>query len=143
MRREYQMAAAFMLADNYGVVRLMSSYSFSDSIEGPPMDSVTNMTLPVITSPDMECDGGWVCEHRWSPIANMVEFRNAVAGTNRSRFEVLSSGVLLLNRGAVGLFVLTPDGIMDELINTADGTAWLTINNTDVPFVAFCVDCGE
>ncbi|XP_063843266.1 uncharacterized protein LOC135090458 [Scylla paramamosain] len=92
-----------------------------------------------------------------------VEFRNAVAGTNRSRFEVLSSGVLLLNRGAVGLFVLTPDGIMDELINTglpegeywdivsgwndklvvqADGTAWLTINNTDVPFVAFCVDCG-
>ena len=47
-----------------------------------------------------------------------VEFHNAVAGSNRSRFEVLSSGVVLLNRGEVGLFVLTPDGIMNELINT-------------------------
>lgn len=62
-----------------------------------------------------------------------MEFRNAVAGTNRSRFEVLSSGAVVLNRGSVGLFVMSPDGVMDELINT--GMAQITLY--------YCLNCGS
>ena len=31
---------------------------------------------------DMTCSGGWVCEHRWRQVYNMVAFRNVVYGTS-------------------------------------------------------------
>ncbi|KAK7482695.1 hypothetical protein BaRGS_00026104, partial [Batillaria attramentaria] len=75
--RIYKMATAYMLAHPYGFPRVMSSYSFSNSDQGPPN---TNGNIDhVITNSDMTCSGGWVCEHRWRQIYNMVAFRN-VAG---------------------------------------------------------------
>lgn len=72
----YTFANIFMLAFPYGNVRVMSSYYFpsSNTDLGPPSVSVNN---------GLNCQDGvnWVCEHRYTPIANMVAWRN-VAGTN-------------------------------------------------------------
>lgn len=65
------MATAFMLADDYGMARVMSSYQFASDDEGPPTDALNN-TLDVTTDANGDCLGGWVCEHRWPPILNMV-----------------------------------------------------------------------
>jgi alpha-amylase len=74
-----QMAVAFMLAFPYGYPRIMSGYSFSDTNQVPPHDSSYNILSPIFYS-DGTCGNGWVCEHRWRQIFNMVEFRNVVAG---------------------------------------------------------------
>ncbi|KFB41218.1 AGAP002318-PA-like protein [Anopheles sinensis] len=74
------MATAFMLAHPFGIVRIMSSFSFADSEQGPPQDANENLISPTFNA-DNSCGGGWVCEHRWRQIYNMVGFRNAVAGT--------------------------------------------------------------
>ena len=74
-----QMAVAFMLAYPYGYPRIMSSFFFEDPKQGPPHDEKYNILSPVI-NPDGTCGKGWVCEHRWRQIFNMVEFMNVVAG---------------------------------------------------------------
>ena len=55
----YKYAQAFTLAHDYGTKRIMSSYYFDDSDQGPP-DS----------SPG--CGDQWVCEHRWKSIGMYV-----------------------------------------------------------------------
>ncbi len=66
-----------MLAHPYGNARVMSSYyfSYSNTDQGPPSVGVNN---------GANCNDGnnWVCEHRWTPIANMAKFR-AVSGTEK------------------------------------------------------------
>ncbi|XP_014482301.1 PREDICTED: alpha-amylase A [Dinoponera quadriceps] len=78
--RPYKMAVAFMLAHNYGNPRVMSSFSFENFNQGPPSDNNGNILSPII-HPDNTCGNGWICEHRWRQIYNMVIFRNAVNGT--------------------------------------------------------------
>lgn len=74
----YALANAFMLGFPYGQPRIMSSYWFSDSEQGPPTDAVGN-TLPVYDNQGDRCFQEWGCEHRWDAIANMVNFRNVTA----------------------------------------------------------------
>ena len=72
----YRLANIFMLAWPYGTPKIMSSYDWpreQGNWVGPPADE-KGQTLPV------SCGDGWVCEHRWSDIANMVEFRNLTQG---------------------------------------------------------------
>ncbi len=71
----YALANAFMLAWPYGSPTVMSSYEFTDRNQGPPSDSSGR------TNNSTCYTGGWRCEHRWPVVANMVGFRNAVAGT--------------------------------------------------------------
>ena len=74
----YKQANAFMLAHPYAFTRIMSSYYFDDSEAGPPSNG--DDTSDVVINPDGSCGNGWVCEHRWRPITNMVEFRNQAKG---------------------------------------------------------------
>jgi len=80
--RMYKLAQAFMLAHPYGVTRVMSSYGWepyeADYI-GPPNTDGNIDDVPI--NEDLTCGGGWICEHRWRQIYNMVKFRNVVAGT--------------------------------------------------------------
>jgi len=78
--RPYKMATAFALAHPHGHRRIMSSFDFFERDQGPPMDANGNIISPVI-NPDNTCAAGWVCEHRWRQIYNMVDFRNVVQGT--------------------------------------------------------------
>ena len=61
---KYKLATGFHLAHDYAFKRVMSSYSFDDPDAGPP-GSPAGPT----------CSNGWVCEHRWSSIVNMVKVR--------------------------------------------------------------------
>lgn len=69
--RLYKMATAFHLAWPYGIPRVMSSFSFTNHDAGPPADASGNLLSPRFNA-DGSCTGGWVCEHRWREIANMV-----------------------------------------------------------------------
>lgn len=73
--RQYKMATAFHLAWPFGIPRLMSSFTFTDTDAGPPADGNGNLNSPTINA-DGSCSGGWVCEHRWRQIYNMVEWKN-------------------------------------------------------------------
>ena len=81
----YKMAVAFMLAFPYGIPRVMSSFDFNDPNQGPPQDAEGHLISPSINA-DGTCGNGWVCEHRWRQIYNMIEFRNVVAGTGVNDF---------------------------------------------------------
>jgi alpha-amylase len=87
----YDNAAVFMLAWPYGYPVLMSSYAFNtssafDTSYGPPFDPSTGATRGPwdggVSQPAClnQSIGGWVCEHRFRPIGNMVSFRNATVG---------------------------------------------------------------
>ncbi len=60
---KYNLANVFMLAHPFGNAKLHSSYEFTDDIHGPPAAGGCGAD-------------GWVCQHRWGNIANMVGFRN-------------------------------------------------------------------
>uniref|UniRef100_A0A3B1IL04 Alpha-amylase n=1 Tax=Astyanax mexicanus TaxID=7994 RepID=A0A3B1IL04_ASTMX len=86
--RLYKMAVALMLAHPYGVTRVMSSFRWNRNIVngqdqndwmGPPSYG-DGSTKPVPINADSTCGDGWVCEHRWRQIRNMVIFRNVVGG---------------------------------------------------------------
>ncbi|XP_022108600.1 alpha-amylase-like [Acanthaster planci] len=77
--RQYKMCNVFMLAYPYGITRIMSSFDFNDTEAGPPSD-MKGHTLTVTVNKNGACEEGWVCEHRWRSIKNMVGFRNIAAG---------------------------------------------------------------
>lgn len=70
----YTFANIFMLAHPYGYPKVMSSYNFQNSDQGPPSQSVRNGT-------NCGHDKDYTCEHRWPAIANMVGWRKS-AGEN-------------------------------------------------------------
>lgn len=76
----YIQAVAFTLSTDYGIARVMSSYNFSNTDQGPPQDSLQTITSPGFAE-DGSCTNGWVCEHRWPEIRRMVLFKNYVNGT--------------------------------------------------------------
>lgn len=69
--KEYTMGVCFSLAHDYGFMRIMSSYYFDNSDQGPPGSSYGG-TDDVPINGDGTCGGGWVCEHRWNAITQMV-----------------------------------------------------------------------
>ena len=91
----YKMATAFKLAWSYGHVRIMSSYSFSDTEAGPP-------SYPVPINGDDTCGGGWMCEHRWRQIYNMVGFHNTVLGEPVTNWWSNGAQAIAFGRGSKG-----------------------------------------
>ncbi|XP_028666934.1 pancreatic alpha-amylase-like [Erpetoichthys calabaricus] len=115
--RLYKMATGFMLAHPYGVTRVMSSFQWPRHIVngkdendwvGPPSYS-DGSTKPVPINPDSTCGDGWVCEHRWRQIKNMVIFRNVVNGENFSYWWDNGSNQVAFGRGNKGFIVFNND----------------------------------
>ncbi|XP_012251564.2 alpha-amylase-like [Athalia rosae] len=106
--RQYKMAVAFMLAHPYGIPRVMSSFSFSNSDSGPPTDGYGNILSPSINADD-SCGNGWVCEHRWRQIYDMVGFRNAVKGTAINDWWDNQSNQIAFCRGGSGFVAFNGD----------------------------------
>jgi alpha-amylase len=84
----YDLANVFMLGWPYGYPVIMSSYAFNTSTSfdtslGPPFTPGTGATRGPwdggVSQPACfnQTVGGWVCEHRFRGIGNMVAFRNA------------------------------------------------------------------
>jgi alpha-amylase len=110
--RQYKMATAFKLAWPYSTTRIMSSYFFDRDTQtemGPP--NTNGFTNGVIIKPDGTCDGGWVCEHRWRQIFNMVEFRNVVDGTNMNDWwaDEIGGNKIAFCRGDKGFVAMNND----------------------------------
>nr|AAO17927.2 alpha-amylase [Corbicula fluminea] len=157
--KEYKMAVAFLLANDYGFTRVMSSYYFGDNSDlGPPHnDDYSAKDVPI--NADGTCGNGWVCEHRWRPIANMVAFKNAVAGTQKGNYYNMNNQIAF-SRGNKGFFAMARDSHMDATLQTGlpageycelisdcarkiavdgSGNAHIVINNNEEPIIAFIV----
>ena len=63
---QYKLAVGFMIAQEYGFKRIMSSYDFHDWGQGPPGSPPNSFGTG-------QCGNGWICEHRWSSIMNMAK----------------------------------------------------------------------
>ncbi|XP_052741478.1 alpha-amylase [Bicyclus anynana] len=106
--RAYKAAIAFMLAHPYGNPRVMSSYFFTDSNQGPPADDNENIVSPSINDDDT-CGNGWVCEHRWRQIYQMVAFRNAVEKAPIQNWWDNGNKQIAFGRGGRGFIVINGD----------------------------------
>lgn len=100
--KQYKMATAFTLAWNYGTIRMMSSFAFDGHDQGPPMDANERLISPSINA-DNSCGSGWICEHRWRQIANMVRFANQVKGTTVNDWWDNGANKIAFCRGDQGL----------------------------------------
>ncbi|XP_070602534.1 pancreatic alpha-amylase-like [Erythrolamprus reginae] len=172
--RIYKMGVGFMLAHPYGFTRIMSSFSWPRCFEngedinswvGPPSyedGSIKSVTI----NPDTTCGNGWICEHRWRQIRNMVIFRNVVDGQPFTNWWDNKSNQVAFGRGNQGFVVFNnddwnlsatlqtglPEGIYCDIISGqkegsnctgikiqvhGDGTADFNISNfAEDPFVA-------
>lgn len=100
--RLYEMATAFHLSWPYGVPRIMSSFNFTNRDMGPPRDAEGNIVAPQFNPSTNQCTNGWVCEHRWHGIKEMVKFRNAVAGTDVWHWWDNGNNQIAFSRGGKG-----------------------------------------
>lgn len=117
--KEYISAVAFMLANDYGFPRVMSSFAFNDPSQGPPADSKDNIISPEFEKKSGFCLNGWICEHRWPAIKNMVKFRTAVADAPVNNWTTYNSNALSFCRGNVGCAVfVTGNNDFDQQIKT-------------------------
>lgn len=117
----YDLANVFMLAWPYGYPALMSSYAFNkstsyDTSYGPPHYSGGATKGPWdggVANPACfsQSVGGWVCEHRFRPIANMVGFRNATASNwSVSNWWDNGNNQIAFSRGNLGFVVINKEG---------------------------------
>nr|XP_033772179.1 pancreatic alpha-amylase-like [Geotrypetes seraphini] len=115
--RLYKMGVGFMLAHPYGFTRIMSSFQWPrDFVNGkdvndwmgPPSYS-DGTTKPVTINADTTCGKGWVCEHRWRQIRNMVGFRNVVDGEPFANWWDNGSNQIAFGRGNKGFIIFNND----------------------------------
>jgi alpha-amylase len=93
----YNLANVFMLAWPYGYPGLMSSYYFSDTEAGPPAGGGGC------------ANSGFVCEHRWTAIANMVGFRNVTKGQPVANWWDNGNNRVAFGRGSKGFVVINKE----------------------------------
>lgn len=110
--KPYKMAIAFMLAHPYGTTRIMSSFDFNDKDQPPPYKQ------PDITT-DGTCTNGWVCEHRWRQIYNMVGFRNAVGGASMTNWWDNGDNQIAFARQGKGFIAFTLSGDINKNLQTS------------------------
>ncbi|XP_041063667.1 pancreatic alpha-amylase-like isoform X2 [Carcharodon carcharias] len=115
--RLYKVAVAFMLAHPYGQTRVMSSYRWDryfvngkdvNDWMGPPSNR-NGSTKHVTFNADTTCGNGWVCEHRWRQIRNMVIFRNVVDGQPFANWWDNGSNQIAFGRGNRGFIAINND----------------------------------
>jgi alpha-amylase len=51
---------------------------------------------------DLSCGGGWICEHRWRQIYNMVRFRNTAEGQSVQNWWDNGNNQIAFSRGNKG-----------------------------------------
>jgi len=140
---QYKVASAFMIAHDYGFKRVMSSYYFQNTDQGPPGGE--------------PCGNGWTCEHRWATTLNMAKFANSVVGTGVENWQAsgTSVGFSRGNKGFVALgdmdkeyYTGLPDGEYCDLISEcaqkvqiSGGKGFFKAANPMDPVVAICVGC--
>lgn len=117
----YTLANIFMLAQGYGEAQLYSGYKFSNKDADRPTTSPYSGGVPQINVV-------WDFAHRWTPLANMVGFRNAVTGQPQQNWTVGNNGnQVAFSRGNVGFVALNNSG-----------AAWTRSFATGLPAGTYC-----
>ena len=93
----YDLANVFMLAWPYGYPKVMSSYDFDNSDQGPPLSH------PIINA---SCSTEWICEHRRPIISSMVGFRKITADMPVTNWRVIDDKVISFSRGNKGHVII-------------------------------------
>ncbi|OKJ10223.1 carbohydrate-binding module family 20 domain-containing protein [Kitasatospora sp. CB01950] len=88
----YTLANVFMLAHPYGSPNVYSGYAFNSNDDGPPNGGSVTACY----------QNGWNCVHAWRQVANMVGFRNAVAGTAMTNWWSNGNNAIAFGRGTKG-----------------------------------------
>uniref|UniRef100_A0A668ACI3 alpha-amylase n=1 Tax=Myripristis murdjan TaxID=586833 RepID=A0A668ACI3_9TELE len=171
--RLYKMAVGYMLAHPYGVARVMSSFRWNRNIVNGKEENdwmglpihCSGATKPVPMNRDQTCGDGWVCEHRWHQIKNMVILCNMVNGQphtnwwdNQTRLPLDVVFIIFNNDDYLDVTLNTgmPGGTYCDVISGrkdggrctgkqitvgGDGRAHFKISNRDEdPFVAIHAD---
>lgn len=98
---------------------ITSQYGRNDvkRISGPPADVNGTIITPSINATTQQCDDGWVCEHRWLPIRNMIRFRNVAATAPVSSWWDNGSNQIAFCRGTRGFVAFNnePDELKQKL----------------------------
>ncbi|XP_034233104.1 alpha-amylase B-like [Thrips palmi] len=116
--KKYKMAVGFMLAHPHSLKRVMSSFAFDDKDQGPPAKSNGELVSPTVNADD-SCGAGWICEHRWRQIYNMVGFGNVVAMTPLTNWWDNGSNQIAFCRGTKGFVAFNNDGYdLDQSLQT-------------------------
>ncbi|TRM56866.1 glycoside hydrolase superfamily [Schizophyllum amplum] len=117
----YVTATIFSLAHPYGTPSILSSYQFSNNDDGAPNGGYGTCAA------DGGGLNGWLCQHRWLAIRNMVAFRNTV-GTGELNYWISpQSQQIAFGRGAAGFVAL----------NNAD-YEWSQTFTTPLPNGRYC-----
>jgi len=102
--QRYTLANVFMLAQGYGDAQLFSGYKFSERDADRP-------TASPYSGGSAQVNVTWDFAHRWTPLANMVGFRNAAAGQAQQNWTVgNNSNQVAFSRGKVGFVALNNSG---------------------------------
>lgn len=107
-RKNFVMAQAFSLAHPYGIKKIMSSFDFNTTSQGPPCDENENILSPKFDSSG-QCTNGYICEHRWNEISSMVEFMNIVKGENVTLWNDNGKNQIAFSRGSKGFIAFNLD----------------------------------
>uniref|UniRef100_A0A182J897 Alpha-amylase n=1 Tax=Anopheles atroparvus TaxID=41427 RepID=A0A182J897_ANOAO len=107
---KYVQAVAFTLATDYGTARIMSSYNFTDSGQGPPADELKEILSPGFEQNDGSCSNGWICEHRWPVFRRMVGFRNFASAAPLTDIQT-TSGTFAFCRGTIGFAIFNAGSV--------------------------------
>jgi len=116
---QYTLAHVFMLSYPYGTTTVHSGFTFSNSDQGAPNNGVASCG----SGPT----GGWQCQHRWTPIANMVAFANAAGTNGLTNVKTSGNNQLAYGRGSVGYVAINNDG-----------GAWKATFTTSLPNGSYC-----
>eukprot|EP00930_Biecheleria_cincta_P033832 TRINITY_DN23424_c0_g1_i1.p1 TRINITY_DN23424_c0_g1~~TRINITY_DN23424_c0_g1_i1.p1 ORF type:complete len:665 (-),score=115.19 TRINITY_DN23424_c0_g1_i1:47-2041(-) len=124
----YTMANVFMLAWPYGYPKVMSSFKFETKDQGPPSIPVHGQDGGVHCG----VNASWVCEHRWTAIANMVAWRKQAADAPVTMFKVgdgdTYGNVLSFCRGSVACVAFNRD----------EQTPWDAVVEVSMPEGVYC-----
>ena len=106
----YTLANVFMLAWPFGSPNVYSGYAFTDKDAGPPNGGTVSACY----------SNGWNCQHAWQPVANMVGFRNAVAGTAVTNWWSNGNNAIAFGRGSAGYVVINHEpGVLTQTFQTS------------------------
>lgn len=110
----YQLANIFMLAHPYGYPKVMSSYYFESHDQGPPSSPVHSGGSVACGAQPSDVNapvgGSWVCEHRWTPIANMVAWRRSAGSNDVTSFQKVGGDTIAFCRGTAACLVMNRQG---------------------------------
>ncbi|QSB12932.1 alpha amylase C-terminal domain-containing protein [Natronosporangium hydrolyticum] len=115
MGSAHDVAQAFMLAHPYGTPKVMSSYPFTSTIQGPPSTGTAPGNPAGELTAATDCGSGdWFCEHRNPAVAGLVGFRNQVGDAPIADVWTGNGGAAAgFSRGDLGYAVFNRGGVLN------------------------------